>query len=128
MPVTHFVIVCQMSVPGDEASENSQARQLNVSSLQFEESLISHKMAQMGDESEDETPDNEEDDGKNFLLSDDGKDIDLRSAFVGFLCITCMLVCPEVQAAKHHAAVLAWAMLRSCYTEILQSFLAESSA
>ena len=35
-------------------------------------------MAQMGDESEDETPDNEEDDGKNFLLSDDGKDIDLR--------------------------------------------------
>ena len=46
--------------------------------LQFEESLISHKMAQMGDESEDETPDNEEDDGKGFLLSDDGKDIDLR--------------------------------------------------
>lgn len=35
-------------------------------------------MAQMGDESEDETPDNEEDDGKGFLLSDDGKDIDLR--------------------------------------------------
>jgi len=35
-------------------------------------------MAQMGDESEDETPDNEEDDGRNFLLSDDGKDIDLR--------------------------------------------------
>ena len=37
-------------------------------------------MAQMGDESEDETPDNEEDDGKDFLLSDDSKDIDLRSA------------------------------------------------
>lgn len=37
-------------------------------------------MAQMGDESEDETPDDEQDDGKAFLLSDDGKDIDLRSA------------------------------------------------
>ena len=48
------------------------------SCLQFEESLISHKMAQLGDESEDETPDTEEDDGKGFLLSDDGKDIDLR--------------------------------------------------
>ncbi|DBA80302.1 TPA: hypothetical protein ACH3X2_007432 [Trebouxia sp. C0005] len=47
---------------------------------QFEESLIGHKMAQMGDESEDETPDDEEDDGRNFLLSDDGKDIDLRIA------------------------------------------------
>lgn len=35
-------------------------------------------MAQMGDESEDETPDNEEDNGRGFLLSDDGKDIDLR--------------------------------------------------
>lgn len=46
--------------------------------LQFEESLISHKMAQVGDESEDETPDTEEDDGKGFLLSDDGRDIDLR--------------------------------------------------
>ncbi len=46
--------------------------------MQFEESLIGHKMAQMGDESEDETPDNKEDDGRNFLLSDDGKDIDLR--------------------------------------------------
>ena len=49
--------------------------------VQFEESLIGHKMAQMGDESEDETPDNEEDDGRNFLLSDDGKDIDLRCVF-----------------------------------------------
>ena len=48
------------------------------SCLQFEESLISHKMAQLGGESEDETPDTEEDDGKGFLLSDDGKDIDLR--------------------------------------------------
>lgn len=57
-----------------------------VLSIQFEESLISHKMAQMGDESEDETPDNEEDDGKNFLLSDDGKDIDLRSAFAFAFC------------------------------------------
>lgn len=47
---------------------------------QFEESLISHKMAQMGDESEDETPDAEQDDGRNFLLSDNGKDIDLRIA------------------------------------------------
>lgn len=46
--------------------------------LQFEESLISHKMAQLGNESEDETPDTEEDDGQGFLLSDDGKDIDLR--------------------------------------------------
>lgn len=35
-------------------------------------------MAQMGDESEDETPGNEQDDGMGFLLSDDGKDIDLR--------------------------------------------------
>ena len=35
-------------------------------------------MAQMGDESESETPDAEEDDGRNFLLADDGKDIDLR--------------------------------------------------
>jgi len=49
--------------------------------MQFEESLIGHKMAQMGDESEDETPDNEEDDGRNFLLSDDGKDIDLRCVY-----------------------------------------------
>ncbi|KAL3151001.1 hypothetical protein ABBQ38_012874 [Trebouxia sp. C0009 RCD-2024] len=47
---------------------------------QFEESLISHKMAQLGNESEDETPDTEEDDGQGFLLSDDGKDIDLRIA------------------------------------------------
>ena len=51
-------------------------------------------MAQMGDESEDETPDNEDDDGKNFLLSDDGRDIDLRFAFACFVCIKNMLVCP----------------------------------
>ena len=62
------------------------------SSLQFEESLISHKMAQMGDESEDETPDNEEDGGKNFLLSDDGKDIDLRFALAFCALQTCWSV------------------------------------
>ena len=64
-------------------------------------------MAQMGDESEDETPDNEEDDGKNFLLSDDGKDIDLRFALICFLCTANMQNCRERRSAIHHAAVLA---------------------
>lgn len=45
--------------------------------LQFEESLISHKMAQLGDESEGEGEE-EVGDGQDFLLTDDSKDIDLR--------------------------------------------------
>lgn len=44
-------------------------------------------MAQLGDESEDETPDTEEDDGKGFLLSDDGKDIDLRCDSNPYSCL-----------------------------------------
>ena len=50
-------------------------------------------MAQMGDESEDETPDTGEDDGKNFLLSDDGKDIDLRYVVSSILSVRSSQLC-----------------------------------
>ena len=106
MPGTRFVMI-GVECPFLVMRHQKTVRVDHVLSLQFEESLISHKMAQMGDESEDETPDNEEDGGKNFLLSDDGKDIDLRYALACFLCITNMLVCRERRSAIHHAAVLA---------------------
>lgn len=52
--------------------------------MQFEESLISAKMEQMGDE-EPDTNGEEGGDGEDFLLTDDGQDIDLRSEGAGHM-------------------------------------------
>lgn len=49
---------------------------------QFEESLLAAKMEQLGDE-EDEAMEQEGDDGADFLLKDDGNDLDLRWGRVG---------------------------------------------
>lgn len=46
----------------------------------FEESLLAAKMAQGGDEGEEEGGEGGDDDGADFLLRDDGDDIDLRLA------------------------------------------------
>lgn len=45
--------------------------------VQFEESLISAKMEQMGDDEPDANGE-QGGDGEDFLLTDDGQDIDLR--------------------------------------------------
>lgn len=67
-------------------------------------------MAQMGDESEDETPDNDEDDGKGFLLSDDGKDIDLRYDTCPILSTQCVYG----QTCGQSRQRLTWLWLQEC--------------